>query len=88
MLLSNIAVSLAAHLYILFACKAQNIFLCSLKSYQTCNRLSVELPLDLPIPSVTNGASFFLGDPNIRPTKIQLMSKPQGFTVNGETTFS
>lgn len=33
-LLSNITVSLAAHLYILFACKTQNIFICSLKSYQ------------------------------------------------------
>lgn len=86
--LSSITMSLAAHLYILFACKVQNIFICSLKSYRTCNWLPLEFPLDSPIPFIANVASFFLGDPSIRSIKIQLMSKPQGVDVNGETTFS
>lgn len=49
---------------------------------------NMEFSLDLPIPYITNVASFFLGDPSVRHIKMQLMSKPHGFTVNGETTFS
>lgn len=88
MVLSVITVSLAAHLYILFACEVQNVVICSLKSYQTRNHLSSEFTLDLLIPSTANVPSFFLGDHSIRPIKIQLMSKPQRLTVNGKTTFS
>lgn len=80
--------SLAAHLYILFACKVQNVFIHSLKSYQICNNFSLEFTLDLLIPSTAKVPSSFPGDHSIRPIKIQFMSKPQRFTVNGKTTFS
>lgn len=65
-----------------------NLFICSLKSYQTCKLLSGEFSLDFPIPSVTSVGSFSLGHPSLGPIKIPLMPKPQEVTGNGETTFS